>query len=1161
MAAQTTSSNQLDDLVGQAVGEYFQYLESGKQPQLSEFVERYPEIRELLKTVIPALQAAEGASGVVNDAMDASDDHKQLGDFRILRQIGRGGMGIVYEADQISMKRRVALKVLPLAGLVDDMKIRRFQNEVRAVAALDHPNIVSVYMIGQERGVHYYAMRLIRGRSLSEVISSLRQVRDEGDGLDGATISHVTDAHRIDDLRGAHGDESTVQDTRQLDEDGGARSAEAITHTNSSTIPHSSKREYFRSVVALGIQAASALQHAHEQGIIHRDIKPGNLLLDDSAKLYVTDFGLARIEADAGVTMTGDLIGTLRYMAPEQALAKRVTVDHRADIYSLAATLYELLTLQPAYRAPDRQHLLKQIAFEEPMPLRRMDREIPTELETIIHKAMSKDMDQRYASAKELADDLRLHLENRPIKAKPPTTSEIISKWTRRNPTVAWATIITLTLMTMTLGISLFAISTQWRISMKAEEKTKRASEEATSLANELKRRNYLLHIASANRALIGNDKDYVHAQAELDICPTDQRGWEWEFLTQRVRTTFPMSFRGRSERLTADGQRLFTIGESGTPRGRIITAWDLETGTATNLLQHNAKLNSIAISNDQQWIAGGDWDGNLIVWNAESGAERWRISTNGADGHPNRINSVAFSPDDQVIATTYNNRRLLVVFDATSGEEEFALGPFQDSPHKVSFSPDGRWIVTGMGNGMGQAMIINVATGEIATHFSQDGGNMQPTFDPSGERIATANVDGTIRLWSWDGMQLENVLSWPAVHSHSAGDRRIFNVAYCTDGTYLASTDRKNAVKVWNAATGELLATLKSRDAVYGLKFRPGNDRHPANEQIMLGSATIGTRFWRWRDGESGITAKPLNGAVGAKFSPDGRHILASTPMYFTGGNLYYHRHAYYPPEPAAILSADSGSKTATTDEAIYAATWSPDGREIIATPATGDAIRTYDVATGEATSRSFTGHTGRFTISRYSPTRGGRLMSFSTDRTLRVFDYRTSEKVLERRFSVGDTKVYHGTTAAFSHDADMIGLGQSVYGVQQETPVQLHETPGHWMKRMVFSTDGQHVYAGFSGGLLAQYDTTNGAQTQHFVGHSGYVRSIALSPDEKYIVAGDTFGQAIVWDVASQQPLVTLTAGERIITSLDWSSDGRRIVAGKEDGSIEIWTLPASR
>ena len=218
-----------------------------------------------------------------------------------------------------------------------------------------------------------------------------------------------------------------------------------------------------------------ALQHAHDQGIIHRDIKPANLLLDSDSKLYVTDFGLARIEADAGVTMTGDVIGTLRYMAPEQALAKQVVVDHRVDIYSLAATLYELLTLQPVYLAEDRQQLLKQIAFEEPTSLRRIDGEIPMELETIIQKAMSKDRDQRYSSAQELGDDLQSHLDNRPIKAKPPTLTEIIGKWTRRNPILTWATIITLSLVSLTLAASTFIVLKELERRTIAEQETRTA--------------------------------------------------------------------------------------------------------------------------------------------------------------------------------------------------------------------------------------------------------------------------------------------------------------------------------------------------------------------------------------------------------------------------------------------------------------------------------------------------------------------------------------------------------------------------------------------------------------------------------------------------------------------------------------------------------------
>ena len=212
--APPAKSDDLDVLVGQVVEEYFQLVEQGQRPQLDEFAQRYPEISDLLKKVIPALQAAEQTSDASANAVPASEHHKQLGDFRILRQIGRGGMGIVYEAEQISMSRRVALKVLPLAGLVDELKIRRFQNEVRAVAALNHPNIVPVYMIGEERGVHYYAMQLIRGRSLSEVISSLRHVRDGSEGLDASSISLATSMGGVED-----GDASDLNAARQPVED------------------------------------------------------------------------------------------------------------------------------------------------------------------------------------------------------------------------------------------------------------------------------------------------------------------------------------------------------------------------------------------------------------------------------------------------------------------------------------------------------------------------------------------------------------------------------------------------------------------------------------------------------------------------------------------------------------------------------------------------------------------------------------------------------------------------------------------------------------------------------------------------------------------------------------------------------------------------------
>lgn len=449
-----------DVLLGQVVEEYFEATAQGQKPTISEYVRRFPEIADLLRVVIPAMTVAEDitSDSAPSEAMRPSEPVRQLGEFRILRQIGRGGMGIVYEAEQVSMNRRVALKVLPLAGMVDETRIQRFQNEVRAAAALDHPHIVPVYMVGEERGVHYYAMQLIRGRSLAEVITSLRQVHEEdGCDLNGDSISHAS-SRGSSRARSLSGDDATEVAEPGRQSTGRSVDVETVAKANDSTIPHASKKEYFRSVAVLGAQAAIALQHAHEHGIVHRDVKPANFLIDGSSRLHLTDFGLARVESEVGVTMTGDLIGTLRYMAPEQALGKQAELDYRADIYSLGATLYELLVLQPAYMADDRQQLLKQIAFEEPIPLARIDRTIPADLETIVHKAMRKDMDQRYASAEELADDLRSHLEDRPIKAKPPTTYELIGKWARRNATLTWTLVASTFLILITCAVSVFVV-------------------------------------------------------------------------------------------------------------------------------------------------------------------------------------------------------------------------------------------------------------------------------------------------------------------------------------------------------------------------------------------------------------------------------------------------------------------------------------------------------------------------------------------------------------------------------------------------------------------------------------------------------------------------------------------------------------------------------
>ncbi len=275
-------------------------------------------------------------------------------------------MGVVYEAEQISLHRRVALKVLPFAAVADPRHLQRFKNEALAAASLDHPHVVKVYGVGCERGIHFIALQYVEGRSLAELI------RERRDGP--ATVPAPVE---VQDPTRTLAPEAT--------DDAPTAAQKSAVGAGSSRTPADSA--YVRRVAEWGIQAAEGLEHAHGLGIVHRDVKPGNLLVDERGELYVADFGLAKLAADPGMTGTGDVLGTLRYMSPEQADAKHDLVDHRSDVYSLGVTLYELLTLTPAFDGTDRQDILSKVTGSDPVSPRKLERHIPRDLETVVLKA------------------------------------------------------------------------------------------------------------------------------------------------------------------------------------------------------------------------------------------------------------------------------------------------------------------------------------------------------------------------------------------------------------------------------------------------------------------------------------------------------------------------------------------------------------------------------------------------------------------------------------------------------------------------------------------------------------------------------------------------------------------------------------------------------
>jgi serine/threonine protein kinase/Flp pilus assembly protein TadD len=487
MRASDSGSGLTDDQTSRVIHileAYLVELERGGHPHPDDLVARHPELAGVLRPYLQKLEILHHAAAGLRSPPDEAllgylaPERGRLGDFRILREIGRGGMGIVYEAEQISLGRHVALKVLPLAPALDGRQLQRFRNEARAAAHLHHTNIVPVHAVGSDRSVHYYAMQYIEGRSLATLIAELRRQagkKEQGSGIGDQESGIGSQGSGARDQESGNGDWSGAFKSAETHKD------EAIAQETEVPLPRSlipdprsaiSGSSFYRTVAQLGVQAAEALEHAHQQSVIHRDIKPANLLLDERVHLWVTDFGLARCGAENGLTLTGALVGTLRYMSPEQALGKRGRVDHRTDIYSLGVTLYELLTLEPAYGGSDRHELLRQIAFEEPQPARKVNPAIPRELETILLKAMAKEPEGRYGSAQDLADDLRRFLEHRPIRARRPTLRERLHKWARRHRSVVMSA-LTLLIMAV-LGLVVGAILI-WR----EQELTKAALREA----------------------------------------------------------------------------------------------------------------------------------------------------------------------------------------------------------------------------------------------------------------------------------------------------------------------------------------------------------------------------------------------------------------------------------------------------------------------------------------------------------------------------------------------------------------------------------------------------------------------------------------------------------------------------------------------------------
>jgi serine/threonine protein kinase/tetratricopeptide (TPR) repeat protein len=488
-------------LIERLADEFAERLRRGERPSPQEYFDRYPEVADDLRELLPAAEQLEEVqeqlSAAAREAAPAVAPLPHLADFHILREVGRGGMGVVYEAEQVSLGRRVALKVLRQKLHDDSRQKRRFEREARAAARLHHTNIVPVFGFGEADGSPYYVMQFIQGLPLDEVIQEVSRLERQPTGeptrpaaavarslatgafLPPGEVDGADEPPAATGTYQSHDAPAPADSSASRSNPSGVASAVTAPGEETETGARRKRLTYWQGVARLGVQAAQALEHAHRQGVIHRDVKPSNLLLDAYGTLWVTDFGLAKADDQQNLTETGDLLGTYRYMPPE---AFEGHSDARSDVYSLGLTLYELLALRPAFDARGRNQLVKQVTTGEAPRLRSIRRDVPRDLDTVIHKAIERDPAARYPTAGEFAADLQRFLDDEPIRARRVGLGQRARRWCLRNPWIAGsvaAVVLVFLLAFAAVNVALWRTREAERLAASRLEEAERSEREA----------------------------------------------------------------------------------------------------------------------------------------------------------------------------------------------------------------------------------------------------------------------------------------------------------------------------------------------------------------------------------------------------------------------------------------------------------------------------------------------------------------------------------------------------------------------------------------------------------------------------------------------------------------------------------------------------------
>jgi len=1060
MTSESQEPSAREQRVNEVLAEYLRAVQAGQRPDREQILARHPDLAsELLAffadqdLVLPLAQPLRQLAAPPAPELTVAPEEaaalpglgrvRYFGDYELLEEIARGGMGVVFKARQVSLNRPVALKMILSGQLASAADVARFRQEAESAANLDHPNILPVYEVGEHQGQHYFSMKLIGGGSLT---------------------GHI--AHLVKDPRSA---------------------------------------------VRLLARVARAVHHAHQRGILHRDLKPANILLDANGEPHVTDFGLARrVAGGDALTLSGSIVGTPSYMAPEQAAARK-DLSTAVDVYSLGAILYELLTGRPPFRAETALDTLLQVmegVLERP---RAHNHQADRDLETICLKCLEKEPQRRYGSAEALAQDLERWLAGEPVLARRSSPWARAVKWARRKPALAALS----ALVVLVLAIGVTGVAWQWRAAVAARQEAlgKAAAEETARKDAERAR-----HAEADERAKAENEAYFArialafakvdrggfgHVEELLDACPPRLRHWEWGRLKklchpERLR----LEHQGAVSRVafSPDGRRLVTGSEDHTAK-----VWDVQTGKElVTLTGHTQAITSVAFPAAGRVVTESA-DYTARVWDAETGREIKKYTgthvSSSADGR--RVLTAAEDLKSRIWDTATGQEVAVL----NTGYKKGGAGTATYGP----FSPDGRRVLTGLsflnlakGTYVSTITVWDTETGKTVVALRDLPNPVLPIFSPDARRLLLTVVDVSA-----------------LVGTKGPGLGFLLREAQSSESTVYLK-------KIFDTDTGKEMVSLRT-PGFSTAAFSPDSKR-----------VCTGTRIWNVESGkEIAAFKEPATRVRSVAFSADGKQVL-------TGGE----------DSTAWVWDAETGREIAAFKghaANVVSIAFSPDGRNA-ATGSMDKSARLWDVrGTGTV---GLKGHQIYVASAAFSPD-GRRVVTGGWDKTAKVWDAEIGAELapLEHDFdSVTFTAFSADGRRVLTKSSDLPNLwnsniAASTWDLQTRRRIANVKVPnrGFGTNCLAFSPDGSRVVTGGTDPTARVWDAETGRELATLRGHAGGIPTVAFAPDGKRVVTAGKDKTVGVWDAVTGQETARFPSA---CSSLAVSPDGDRILITNTEG-----------